>query len=468
MRIFAAKGTKPPQQPLSQNAFPPELLGRIPFPSPAEQDAFLQAGELEPVVSVRLNPGKPGASWPAAQPVPWCSEGRILADRPSFAADPFWHAGAYYVQEASSMFLDFALRELLDLEKPLRVLDLCAAPGGKSTLIASLLNDESLLVANETIASRAGILSENLCRWGQLNTWVSQSDPSAFGKLGPFFDVLCVDAPCSGSGLFRKMPEYRQEWNANLVHHCALRQQRILSDSLPALKSGGTLVYMTCSFSPEENEEIIDDLLTRFPLESLALHPNPNWGIVEIRSPERKGLGYRFFPHRVQGEGFFLACFRKKDESFSERAGNPVRQDPKMLDFVRPFADTAGLSVLPHDGQLLLLRQSHLSWLGFLSKGIRLIRRGILAGKVIKGGLQPDHELAMYAGNTFSWRRELNFADAVRYLRKEDFAFAEAEPGWYLLTYRSIALGWIKHLGKRFNNYYPSGWRIQSKNILPA
>lgn len=366
------------------------------------------------------------------------------------------------------MFLDFALRELLDLEKPLRVLDLCAAPGGKSTLLASVLNEESLLLANETIASRAGILSENLCRWGQLNTWVSQSDPSAFGKLGPFFDVLCVDAPCSGSGLFRKMPDYRQEWNPNLVHHCALRQQRILSDSLPALKPGGILVYMTCSFSPEENEEIVDDLLSRFPLESLALHPDPAWGVVETLSSEHGGAGYRFFPHRVQGEGFFLACFRRKDEPFNERTLNPVKQDARMLDLIRPFADTTGLAALPHDGQLLLLRESHLPWLTFLSKGIRLIRRGILAGKVIKGGLLPDHELAMYTGNTYGRRREVDLADAVRYLRKEDFDFGEAEPGWYLLTYHGVALGWIKHLGKRFNNYYPSGWRIQSKNILPA
>lgn len=468
MRIFAAKGTKPALQPLSQNAFPSELLGRIPFPSATEQDAFRQAEGQEPVVSVRLNRGKPGATWTGAQPVPWCPEGRILADRPSFTADPLWHAGAYYVQEASSMFLDFALRELLDLEKPLRVLDLCAAPGGKSTLLASVLNEESLLLANETIASRAGILSENLCRWGQLNTWVSQSDPSAFGKLGPFFDVLCVDAPCSGSGLFRKMPDYRQEWNPNLVHHCALRQQRILSDSLPALKPGGILVYMTCSFSPEENEEIVDDLLSRFPLESLALHPDPAWGVVETLSSEHGGAGYRFFPHRVQGEGFFLACFRRKDEPFNERTLNPVKQDARMLDLIRPFANTTGLAALPHDGQLLLLRESHLPWLTFLSKGTRLIRRGILAGKVIKGGLLPDHELAMYTGNTYGRRREVDLADAVRYLRKEDFDFGEAEPGWYLLTYHGVALGWIKHLGKRFNNYYPSGWRIQSKNILPA
>jgi 16S rRNA C967 or C1407 C5-methylase (RsmB/RsmF family) len=233
--------------------------------------------------------------------IPWCSSGSYLKARPSFTFDPHFHAGVYYVQEASSMFLEQALKQSIDLSRSLKVLDLCAAPGGKSTHIQSLISSDSLLVSNEVIKSRVSILEENLTKWGGINTIVTQNDPHAFRRLEGFFDVIVVDAPCSGSGLFRREPEAIREWTPDLVKLCSKRQQRILADVLPALKSGGLLIYSTCSYSPEENENIIDWLVHDSELEPVSLVVPALWGIVESTSPNAKAIGYRFYPNKLKG-----------------------------------------------------------------------------------------------------------------------------------------------------------------------
>ncbi|HEY1033070.1 MAG TPA: RsmB/NOP family class I SAM-dependent RNA methyltransferase, partial [Flavipsychrobacter sp.] len=210
------------------------------------KEAFIAAHQQAAVTSVRLNPYKVSGVFHNAEKVPWCSEGRYLDARPVFTLDPLFHAGAYYVQEASSMFLQQALKATVPDNNNLRVLDLCAAPGGKSTLIASLLGKDSLLVSNEVIRTRASILEENMSRWGYMNTWVTSNDPKDFGKLKGYFDVIVVDAPCSGSGLFRKDERALGEWSEANVALCSGRQQRILADVWPALKEGGVLIYATC------------------------------------------------------------------------------------------------------------------------------------------------------------------------------------------------------------------------------
>ena len=186
----------------------------------------------------------------------WSSNGYYLFERPSFTLDPLFHAGAYYVQEASSMFLEEVLKQTVDLTRPLRVLDLCAAPGGKSTLIQSVISKDSLLVSNEVIKTRVNILAENIAKWGAPNVIVTNNDPSDFKRLPGYFDVIVVDAPCSGSGLFRKDPNAINEWSENNVALCAQRQQRSLADILPSLKEGGVLIYSTCSYSQSEDEDI--------------------------------------------------------------------------------------------------------------------------------------------------------------------------------------------------------------------
>ncbi len=235
--------------------------------------SLLAAHETAAVTSVRLNPRKPVIlSFKESGRVPWCTTGYYLAERPVFTLDPLFHAGAYYVQEASSMFVQHAFECLTDREgAPLRVLDLCAAPGGKSTLLAGLLRNEDLLVSNEVIQARAAILAENLSRWGQMNTWVTHNDPKEFSKLDPYFDVMLIDAPCTGSGLWRKDEAALEEWSPEHVKLCSERQKRIVADALPALKSGGLLLYATCSYSPEENEQVCD-WLCRQPAAGNAGH----------------------------------------------------------------------------------------------------------------------------------------------------------------------------------------------------
>src|ERR1044071_5586576 len=199
--------------------------------------------------------------------IPWTEYGHYLSQRPSFTFDPLFHAGCYYVQEASSMFLEQALKQTIDLSKPLRVLDLCAAPGGKSTHILSLISKDSLLVSNEVIRSRAKILKDNIVKWGYSNVVVTNNDPKDFQRLENHFDVIVVDAPCSGSGLFRREPEAIEEWSINNVQLCCQRQQRILADIIPALKGGGILIYSTCSYSPQEDEQIVQWMRNEFPLD---------------------------------------------------------------------------------------------------------------------------------------------------------------------------------------------------------
>ena len=237
-----------------------------------DEDAFQavhQSGGQ--ITSVRLNPDKilniPSSILKLQLArVLWSSNGFYLKERPSFTLDPLFHAGAYYVQEASSMFLEEVLKQSVDLSKPLRVLDLCAAPGGKSTLIQSVISKDSLLVSNEVIKTRVNILSENITKWGGANVIVTNNDPSDFKRLPGYFDVIVVDAPCSGSGLFRKDPNAINEWSENNVALCAQRQQRILADILPSLKEGGVLIYSTCSYSQVEDEDISNWLQKEYSL----------------------------------------------------------------------------------------------------------------------------------------------------------------------------------------------------------
>ncbi len=208
-------------------ALPQPLLNSLQDVKDFNEPAFIAAHEQPAVISVRLNPFKPTPSFADNERVPWCANGRYLLERPKFTLDPFFQAGAYYVQEASSMFLYHMMRSLLPERDGLRVLDLCAAPGGKSTLIASLLGESSLLVSNEVIRTRASVLEENMVRWGYTNTWVTSNDPRDFSKLSGYFDVIVVDAPCSGSGLFRKDERALDEMERNrTVTLCAQRQQR--------------------------------------------------------------------------------------------------------------------------------------------------------------------------------------------------------------------------------------------------
>ncbi|ALI99061.1 methyltransferase RsmF C-terminal domain-like protein [Rufibacter tibetensis] len=429
---------------------------------PAFADALAQPSPT----SIRVNKAK--LALPTSlQPVPWTETGFYLSARPSFTLDPLFHGGAYYVQEASSMFLEQALRQSVDLDQPLAVLDLCGAPGGKSTHIASLLSPESLLVANEVIKPRANILAENIQKWGSGNVVVTNNDPSHIGQLTSFFDVLVVDAPCSGEGMFRKDPDAVNEWSEANVKLCSERQRRILMDVWDALKPGGVLIYSTCTYNREENEENLAWLARQQDAETITLQLQPEWGITET---ELEGMhGYRFYPHRTQGEGFFLAAVRKTDGEEARTFKKSKRpylvsaskqekalvqdwlKEPKAWEFVK------------HKETLRALPAAWMLELEQLYENLRVVYGGIEVAEVMKNNAKPLPALALsqYVSEDAFPSAEVDFPTALRYLHREDIALEDSANGWVLVQFQGVALGWGKKLQNRVNNHYPKEWRIR-------
>jgi NOL1/NOP2/fmu family ribosome biogenesis protein len=357
----------------------------------------------------------------------------------------------------------------VNFDQQMIALDLCASPGGKSTLLSSLLHEDSLLVSNEVIQNRVSSLCENLCKWGQLNTWVTASDPKHFTALANMFDVVLVDAPCSGSGLFRKLPDYVNQWTSDMVRMCSQRQERILHDVFPSIKDEGLLVYMTCSFSLEENENMVDYILQNFDVDTCQIHLSEEWGIVETISEKRHGYGYRFFPHLLEGEGFFLACFRNK----SINRPQPILANVKAkinthdINSIVPYVDLEKKTGITFNGHLFLVNAIHTTYAEYFGKYLKLIKKGVFCGRLIRGELIPEHELAMYVGCQRSVDAiELLYNEAIMYLQKEHIDIQCPHKGWFLVRYEGHNLGWIKNIGNRVNNYYPSAYRILNKNIL--
>jgi 16S rRNA C967 or C1407 C5-methylase (RsmB/RsmF family) len=433
-----------------------------------DEPAFIQAHHSGPSLSIRINPSKFNSSFtdqlPVDGKVPWCDQGYYLHERPSFTLDPLFHAGAYYVQEPSSMFLSHALHSLCDLSVPLRVLDLCASPGGKSTLLQSTISPESLLVSNEVIRGRVGVLCDNLTRWGAANVVVTQNDARDFASLEDFFDILVVDAPCSGSGLYRKEPDAIDEWSPQQVLHCAARQKRILADAMPSLAPGGLLIYSTCSFSSDENEKISQWLCEEWQLESQPIHCDASWNITETTD---EGIyGYRFYPHLLKGEGFFMAAFRKplqgeKKESKSKKLmpADPLYRKAASLycqtDWLYPSMDAGFFSILP---------PAVSSCLDLLKKSLHISKAGVRAGEWIRDEWIPDHELALSSFLSSDVRKiELEKPAALDYLRRQSVEVPLQEKGWAVVCFSGLALGWVKVLASRLNNYYPKNWRILNK-----
>ncbi|MEZ5047155.1 MAG: Fmu (Sun) domain protein [Chitinophagaceae bacterium] len=445
---------------------PKELQFTLPT-SLQEQWSALEACHTQlPVHSIRKNPYKFTTAFEANEPVPWCSNAYYLTERPLYTADPLFHAGTYYVQEASSMFLEQAIRQCLDISKPQFVLDLCAAPGGKTTLIASLLNKESLLVSNEVIQSRASILKENCVKWGMPHVLIANNDPSHFSKLPHSFSALLIDAPCSGSGLFRKKNEYIDDWNESLVHLCAERQKRILHDSYHTLAQDGLLVYMTCSLSQEENEDMVDYLMSHFALENLSLKIPSEWNIHHSIS-NTGASSYRLMPHVLKGEGFFIACFRKKDGKAIQTPFAKVAK-PNVNFNADLFYSSKDYETFLFQDMLKIVPYNMMPIVEAYKAKLKIIHSGIQIGKWQKQELIPSHDLAMFAYINYEKKISVNLNTALRYLKKETIEIESAEKGWFLITYNDIPLGWIKHLGNRINNYYPTNYRIVSKNILTS
>jgi len=417
-------------------------------------------------VSIRLNPHKPSGLMQGvpADPVPWHPYGRYLDERPSFTLDPLFHAGAYYPQEASSMFVHEALQQLYTEGRPLRALDLCGAPGGKSTLLADFLPPGSLLLANEVIRPRVRILRENLERWGPNSLAVAQADPDALEPLSAWFDIVLVDAPCSGEGMFRKDPAAVSEWSVDHVGLCAARQQRILEAAQRLLRPGGLLLYSTCTFNELENDRNAYFLAGRKTMAQLTLTTPQEWGIVH--SP----WGCHFYPHSVRGEGFFLSAFRKLDAPaakvpvparFRSLTPLPKAQYATVSRFLRPGA-AASYWQLPN-GEVLFFPEHLVPELLALDAHLGPRWFGTLLGTLKGQDLIPAHALALSQEvNPELPALELSREDALRFLKKALPAVdAGGRRGWMLARYGGLNLGWMKILPDRINNYLPQERRIR-------
>lgn len=416
----------------------------------------------KPITSIRLNPAKQANHFPCfpfpKTKIPWADYGYYLPTRPSFTFDPLFHAGCYYVQEASSMFVEQALKQTVDLSKPLKILDLCAAPGGKSTHIQSLISNESLLVSNELIRSRVNILRDNMIKWGGENVVVTNNDPKDFAKLENYFDVMVVDAPCSGSGLFRRDPNAIEEWSEKNVQLCSQRQQRILADVWPALKKEGILIYSTCSYSSEENEEISRWLQTQFSICHVPCAIPAEWNIVKSDG------GYRFWPDKVKGEGFFLACFRKTAASTTME--RQIKPTPELLkknetEVISIWAKTENKKFIRRKNTVYAWPAALFHDFRFLSEKLNVVYCGVETGELMRDKLVPAHALAMsrLVADTVQ-RTGLNYENAIRYLQRKDVELPVRRPGWQLAMYEGFSLGWMNVLPTRINNYYPKSLRI--------
>lgn len=437
------------------------LLGKEEFEKLAE------ALQHDAPVSIRINQTKT-TTIPVAEPVAWSRTGYYLPERLSFTFDPFFHAGTYYVQEASSMFLEQAIRQYVT--GPVKCLDLCAAPGGKSTHLASILPQGSLLVSNEVIRSRSHILAENITKWGNPNNVVTNNDPADFGELRHLFDLLITDVPCSGEGMFRKDPESIKEWSVANVELCATRQRRILHDCWDTLKPGGILIYSTCTYNTEENEENIRYISEELGAEVLPLLIPTEW---QITGPLKYEVPvYRFFPHKTKGEGFFLAVLRKTEDNINEiryRGKNKKEKSkpaPVIPSGVYQWLKEPDHFLLEFQGEKLFAfpKDFHDTY-RLLEERLHLITAGIPLGEIKGKDIIPQHALAMstsFNQDIFP-TAELTWEEAIRFLKKEALILPDnIEKGYVLCTFKGYPLGFVKNLGNRANNLYPQEWRIRS------
>lgn len=445
---------------------PPAFAVRMQAQLGTAYDAFVQALAQPAHTSIRTNPHKPATLTHllVQTTVPWCAQGFYLSTRPAFTLDPLHHAGAYYVQEASSMLVAQALQ----VQPGQTILDLCAAPGGKTTLLTALAAPGSLVVANEAIRTRAGVLRQNMERWGLPNVIVTSSDPERFAPLAGFFDAVLVDAPCSGEGLWRKQPQAVAEWSEAAVQLCSARQQRILQAAATLVKPGGRLVYCTCTFAPAENAQVVQELLQQSGglFEPVPLQQLEDFGALPERDASDNVLGYQCYPHRLEGEGFFMAVLRKTGgEAYQQRkkSNDTIYKKTKL-----PPQTTALLK--PADWHGLIQQEEYHALLTDLVGAAAQVAQvvppllpGVPLGQLKGKDFVPHHALALSTALAQDAPKlELDLAQALHYLKKEDPGLPPGTPpGWYVAAYQGMGLGWLKALPGRSNNYLPAGLRIR-------
>lgn len=447
-----------------------------------EYDAFVKSYEEDRALGLRINPLKadPGEfvrrSPFLSEPVPWASEGFYYQAGQRPGKHPYHEAGVYYIQEPSAM----SVAELLDPEPGEKILDLCAAPGGKTTHIAGKLKGEGFLLSNEIHPARAKILAQNVERLGIRNCVVTNEDSYSLSlKFPEFFDRIVVDAPCSGEGMFRKDEAARLEWSPDHVEVCARRQNEILENAAGMLKPGGTLVYSTCTFSPEENEQVIESFLISHPYFSVAdkgdrpglSHGMPEWS---KNGSEDLKKTFRIWPHKSEGEGHYLAVLKRDGETVPERKRScpAYLKDKVVWKEVELFLKE--LLVNPEDfldrkeyilfGEQLYLLPPEMIDL----KGIKVIRPGLHMGTIKKNRFEPSHALALSLRKeeVLSWAEiPANHEDMVKYLKGQTLPAPFSWParldkkGWVLVVTDGYSIGFAKLAAGILKNHYPKGLR---------
>ena len=413
----------------------------------------------EPSVAVRVNDARGVGAPEGTRRVPWCDQGFYLQDRPSFTFDTDWHAGRYYVQDASSMFIAHVIRHLVS--EPVRYLDLCAAPGGKTTAAIQALPQRSLVVANEIVPPRARVLTDNVIRWGHPRCVVTSNAPAQLGKFNAFFDVIAADVPCSGEGMMRKDDEAVAQWTPALVEECAQRQREILTDVWPALRPGGLLIYSTCTYNRQENEQMADFIVSELGATSLEVPVDPSWNIHPAIGSDC--YCYRFMPHRVDGEGLFMAVFRKEGEA--------PRQIPRIKEKMPKKTDEIGKNWLANPDEFVIdlfiaVPQDISREVTALRASLNVLHAGVELATAMGRKSVPHHALAMSMSRAVEAFPvcEVDYPTALRYLRGESVT-VNAPRGYVLVAHQGAVLGFANNLGNRANNLYPKPQRILSTHL---
>ena len=426
-------------------------------------------------VSVRVNPFKPGAEKEGV-PVAWNRHGRMMDHRPVFTLDPLFHAGAYYVQDSSSMFPGYVFRELMSRidrpqGRPLRVLDLCAAPGGKTTDLAASLReicgDSFLLAANEVMKARVGILADNVVLWGDPNVVVTSVDPGAFALMPGFFDVILADVPCSGEGMFRKDEQAQMQWSEDNVALCEARQRRIIADVWPALAPGGLFIYSTCTFNRRENDGNVEWMCAGLGAEPLLKEDS----LPSMPGVLKTALGYSLVPGHVQGEGQYCSAVRKTiaDDAFVENAARKSRSGnsgkEKVLQVPDGLSDMFEVPVRFRMKGGLFIAVPEVIWndVALLEDRINVVSAGCAAGTVKGKDFVPDADMAlsiMLRSDAFP-SADVDEDVALAFLHRDTVTLHDMDKGYVIIRYKGAALGFVKNLGNRCNNLHPQNRRIR-------
>lgn len=432
-------------------------------------DGLVEAIECSDApVSVRLAPGEDADElFPGNidDRVPWCPRGVYLKDRPAFTLDPALHQGRYYVQEASSMFVAHAVEVALkDASGPVKALDACAAPGGKTTTLIDTLPEGSLVVANEYNPKRARVLVENIIKWGTPYVVVTQGDTARLGKLKGVFDLVLVDAPCSGEGMMRKDDKAIEQWSHELVEECEARQREIVDNLWDAVAPGGVMIYSTCTFNRHENESIVEYIINSLGGENIDLEVPVGWGILP--GIDTRAWCYRFVPGHTRGEGLYMAAVRKPLDGASIMkmpAFKSPRPAKEAAQLAERLADAGSMTIEINNDEATAFPTRYMPVLVALRKYCRVLHSGVTLGTRAGKGWEPSQSLALSTVlNPEAFPRvEVDRDTALDYLRRQAVTVPDGSPkGYLLLTHGGRPLGFVKNLGNRANNLYPKEWRI--------